>query len=97
MHQRGLKLGIYGDMGIKTCGGYPGNKFYLEIDAKTFAEWGVDSFKMDGCFSEDPEEFAISYPIMGQMLNRTNRPILFSCSWPDYLRGHNPEVISVMV
>lgn len=88
MHKRGLKLGIYGDMGTKTCGGYPGNKYYLETDARTFAEWGIDSFKMDGCFSE-PGEFDISYPIMGQWLNRTGRPILFSCSWPDYNPGTN--------
>ncbi|XP_076446539.1 alpha-N-acetylgalactosaminidase-like isoform X2 [Babylonia areolata] len=89
MHKRGLKLGIYGDMGYKTCGGYPGNKFYMEGDAMTFAEWGIDSFKMDGCFS-DVNEFPISYPIMGQWLNRTGRPILYSCSWPTYLFGHHP-------
>ena len=58
MHKRGLKLGIYGDMGTKTCGGYPGNKFYMEGDARTFAEWGIDSFKMDGCYSP-VDEFSI--------------------------------------
>ncbi|KAK7475299.1 hypothetical protein BaRGS_00033446 [Batillaria attramentaria] len=94
MHKRGLKLGIYGDMGTKTCGGYPGSKFYMQADAELFAEWGIDSFKMDGCFS-DPEEFPISYPIMSQWLNKTGRPILFSCSWPTYLYGRHPNYTAV--
>ena len=51
IHSKGLKFGTYGDMGFSTCGGYPGNKFTMEVDAQTFAEWGVDSFKMDGCFT----------------------------------------------
>ena len=52
MHKRGLKLGLYGDMGSKTCAGYPGSKFFMETDAMTIAEWGVDSFKVDGCYSD---------------------------------------------
>lgn len=94
MHKRGLKLGIYGDMGSKTCGGYPGSKFYMQADSELFAEWGIDSFKMDGCFS-DPEEFPIAYPIMSQWLNRTGRPILFSCSWPAYLYGSHPNYTAI--
>lgn len=49
MHKKGLKLGIYGDFGSKTCAGYPGSLNYLEKDANRFAEWGIDMFKMDGC------------------------------------------------
>ncbi|XP_033115560.1 alpha-galactosidase A-like [Anneissia japonica] len=52
VHSRGLKLGIYNDYGTKTCGGYPGSLGYLDVDAKTFAEWGVDMLKMDGCYSD---------------------------------------------
>jgi len=47
----GLKLGIYEDFGTFTCGGYPGSKFYLQKDADTFAAWGIDSVKLDGCYS----------------------------------------------
>lgn len=50
MHQRGLKLGIYEDVGTYTCGGYPGSQGYYEIDANTFASWGVDMLKLDGCY-----------------------------------------------
>ena len=42
-------------MGYVTCGGYPGSKFTMELDAQTFAEWGIDSFKMDGCASTDDD------------------------------------------
>ncbi|KAK8091234.1 glycoside hydrolase [Apiospora phragmitis] len=42
MHARGLKLGIYGDAGTQTCGGYPGSLGYEEVDAAAWSEWGVD-------------------------------------------------------
>ncbi|CAL1543439.1 unnamed protein product [Lymnaea stagnalis] len=90
VHSKGLKLGIYGDMGTLTCGGYPGSKFTLETDAQTFAEWGIDSFKMDGCYSTT-EDFTISYPIMEFYLNKTGRPILYSCSWPAYEQASFPD------
>jgi len=56
MHQRGLKLGIYEDFGTKTCAGYPGSEYYLQTDAQTFADWGVDLLKLDGCNS-DPHQY----------------------------------------
>ncbi|XP_059150953.1 alpha-N-acetylgalactosaminidase-like [Physella acuta] len=83
VHSKGLKLGIYGDMGTFTCGGYPGSKFTLETDATTFAEWGIDSLKLDGCYSTTTD-FTVAYPIMEFYLNKTGRPILYSCSWPAY-------------
>ena len=49
MHDRGLKLGIYEDIGSKTCAGFPGSRGHMEQDAKTFARWGVDMLKFDGC------------------------------------------------
>ena len=42
---RGLKFGIYGDIGTKTCGGYPGMQDHLQRDAQTYADWGVDYLK----------------------------------------------------
>lgn len=84
VHSKGLKLGIYEDFGIKTCGGYPGSKFYMELDAQTFADWGVDSLKLDGCYS-GIADMTEGYPIMEFYLNKTGRPILYSCSWPAYV------------
>lgn len=57
LHDRGLKLGIYGDMGTHTCGGYPGTPLdKVKIDAQTFADWEVDMFKYDGCYSDATEK-----------------------------------------
>lgn len=42
IHKLGFKLGIYGDAGDTTCGGYAGSLGHEELDAKTFAEWGID-------------------------------------------------------
>lgn len=47
-----MKFGIYEDFGVKTCGGFPGSEFYMQLDAKTFADWGVDLLKFDGCYSD---------------------------------------------
>nr|XP_057912665.1 alpha-N-acetylgalactosaminidase [Doryrhamphus excisus] len=92
MHNRGLKLGIYGDMGTHTCGGYPGTPLSkIEIDAQTFADWEVDMLKFDGCYSNATEQ-AQGYPQMSKALNATGRPIGYSCSWPAYQGGLPPKV-----
>jgi len=52
IHGKGLKFGIYGDFGTHTCGGYPGNEYYLQYDAETYANWTVDYLKLDGCNSD---------------------------------------------
>ena len=88
MHERGLRLGIYTDYGSATCEGYPGTDWaHQEIDAQTFADWGVDSVKVDGCNSNSSTMNA-AYPRFGEFLNKTGRPMLYSCSWPDYLNDH---------
>ncbi|KAM9782747.1 alpha-N-acetylgalactosaminidase [Neosynchiropus ocellatus] len=92
MHDRGLKLGIYGDMGSHTCGGYPGTPLdKIQIDAQTFADWEVDMLKYDGCYS-NAEQQAQGYPEMSKALNATGRPIGYSCSWPAYHGGLPPNV-----
>lgn len=41
------------DYGTATCEGRPGTPLkYQEVDANTYAEWGVDSVKVDGCNQE---------------------------------------------
>jgi len=95
IHSKGLKFGIYNDMGTETCGAYPGEckdeqctlPGYMGIDAATYAAWGVDSLKMDGCNSNHSSEVLdTAYIFMGDELNNTGRDILYSCSWPDYIR-----------
>lgn len=91
LHELGLKLGIYGDCGTKTCQMFPGQlKYenslrdnYFVKDAELFADWQIDSFKFDGC-NMRVENASVLCPPMGVALNQTNRPMLFSCSWPAY-------------
>ncbi|XP_003228708.3 alpha-N-acetylgalactosaminidase isoform X1 [Anolis carolinensis] len=92
VHSKGLKFGIYSDLGNATCAGYPGTTLEtIETDAQTFASWGVDMLKLDGCFSDSATK-AVGYPKMSAALNKTGRPIAFSCSWPAYEGGLPPKV-----
>ncbi|CAJ1058923.1 alpha-galactosidase A [Xyrichtys novacula] len=83
IHSKGLKLGIYADVGKNTCAGYPGSLGYYETDAQTFADWGVDLLKFDGCFMEW-KLLGEGYVNMSKALNKTGANILYSCEWPLY-------------
>jgi len=91
IHGMGLKLGIYGDMGTHTCGGYPGSMGFEKVDADMFASWGIDMLKYDGCYSNETQQ-EVGYPAMSKALNDTGRPFIYSCSWPAYQGGLPPEV-----
>ncbi|XP_039294947.1 alpha-N-acetylgalactosaminidase isoform X2 [Nilaparvata lugens] len=83
IHSKGLKFGLYEDYGTKTCEGYPGVIGHMQQDAAKFAEWGVDYVKLDGC-NADPKTYDHGYPEFGRYLRETNRPMVYSCSWPAY-------------
>jgi hypothetical protein len=94
VHAKGLKLGTYSDIGASTCGGFPamnvsavddqGPEPQYVRDVKMLAAAGIDSLKIDGC-NADPATMNITYPKLGAALNASGRPILYSCSWPDYV------------
>jgi alpha-galactosidase len=50
IHAVGLKFGMYSSAGKYTCGGYAGSLGFEEVDANTWAEWGVDYLKYDNCY-----------------------------------------------
>src|SRR6266545_5211094 len=85
VHERGLKLGLYGDAGTATCAGYPGSLGFEDIDAQTFAEWGVDYLKYDNCNNNSDgsrADYIRRYTAMGDALRATGRPIVYSvCEW----------------
>jgi len=85
MHDRDLKLGLYSDIGTKTCGGYIGMQDHLKLDANTFASWDIDMLKVDGC-NQDPAIMNSTYTELSSALNATGRDIVYSCSWPAYLQ-----------
>lgn len=84
IHSLGLKFGIYEDVGYKTCGGFPGSWQHEQLDATTFAKWGVDYVKLDGCYL-NLSRMDAAYELMGKSLNLTKRPMVYSCSWPFYI------------
>ncbi|KAJ5223303.1 hypothetical protein N7468_007845 [Penicillium chermesinum] len=49
VHDLGLKIGIYSSAGETTCAGYPASLGHEEVDAESFAEWGIDYLKYDNC------------------------------------------------
>ncbi|XP_041846454.1 alpha-galactosidase A [Melanotaenia boesemani] len=95
IHAKGLKLGIYGDVGKTTCAGYPGSLGYYETDAQTFADWGVDLLKFDGCFM-NWTLLGEGYMNMSKALNQTGKSILYSCEWPLYEWAfHKPNYTAI--
>jgi alpha-galactosidase len=42
-------MGIYSSAGTATCAGYPASLGYEDIDAASFAAWGIDYLKYDNC------------------------------------------------
>ncbi len=82
VHSKGLKFGMYSCAGNLTCAGYPGSFEHEFIDAKTFAEWGVDFLKYDYCYHSPIIHGKYLYRRMGLALENCGRDILFSaCSW----------------
>lgn len=71
-----MKLGIYSDMGTKTCKEYPGSEFYIQTDAQTFADWGVDMLKLDCCYGGSGMEIGLqpfsSVLVYGYLQNQAN-------------------------
>jgi alpha-galactosidase len=83
-HRKGMKMGIYNDVGEKTCMEYPGADGHFEIDAQTYADWEIDFLKFDYCFpiEEQKEKPWKDYTVMSKALNATGRPIVFAvCNW----------------
>jgi alpha-galactosidase len=81
VHGKGLKLGIYSSPGPRTCGGFEGSYAHEDIDAKTWAEWGIDYLKYDWCSAsriwKDSDMQAV-YQRMGKALEKAGRPMVYS-------------------
>lgn len=81
VHSKGLKFGIYTCCGTKTCGGRPGSYGFEAIDAKTYAEWGVDFIKEDWCNTNGLDS-RTQYKIMSEAIKASGRKMILSlCEW----------------
>ncbi len=85
VHSKGLKIGIYSDAAPLTCAGYTASLGFEELDAKTFADWGMDYLKYDYCHAPSDWKTAIErYEKMGNALKKSGRNIVFGiCEWGD--------------
>ncbi|RIB21710.1 Glycoside Hydrolase Family 27 protein [Gigaspora rosea] len=84
VHNKGLLFGIYGDAGTADCANRPGSLGFEELDAQTFADWGVDYLKYDNCHNNNIDPI-IRYSKMRDALKATNRPIYYSiCNWGEF-------------
>lgn len=83
LHERRMKLGLYASAGNQTCdsGGrpyaIPGSKDHYELDANTFASWGVDYVKLDWCGDIKTKvwEGKRAHVAFANAMNRTGRPM----------------------
>ncbi len=82
VHSKGLKFGMYSCDGTMTCARYPSSFDHEFIDAKTFADWGIDFLKYDNCNRPVNYSGRLLYKRMGLALANCGRDILFSaCNW----------------
>ncbi|MCX5384038.1 ricin-type beta-trefoil lectin domain protein [Streptomyces sp. NBC_00083] len=99
LHGRGLKFGIYEDAGSATCEGYPGSgrpqgggEDHFAQDTATFASWGVDYLKLDGCNmyvasgQTKEEAYREAYDREAEAIAASGRDIVFSESAPAYFQ-----------
>lgn len=51
IHSKGLKFGMYNDIGTNLCAGAAvGTCGYEDTDAQSYIDWGVDFLKVDNCY-----------------------------------------------
>lgn len=82
VHSLGFKFGMYSCAGVLTCGGYPASYDHEFIDARTFAEWGVDYLKYDFCNFPANADGKNRYATISMALKASGRDILLAaCNW----------------
>jgi|WetSurMetagenome_2_1015567.scaffolds.fasta_scaffold92417_2 hypothetical protein len=81
IHKKGLKFGIYECRGFLTCMKLPGSFKHEKQDMQTFASWGVDYIKLDGCYAERNGRLSsVELAIYRTSIDETGRPMVLSIS-----------------
>lgn len=106
LHERGMKFGVYSDAALRTCDNKFGSYLFEDIDARTYADWGVDFVKYDYCWVPelgigDPNKRPTAeylYGRMGKALKNSGRDIVFyMCNWgrtAPWKWGHNVDAVT---
>ncbi|KAK0103013.1 hypothetical protein ONS95_000803 [Cadophora gregata] len=90
LKELGFIPGIYTDAGKLSCGGYPGAFAYEAQDAQTFADWGFEYVKLDGCNmptgteAEYKSVYGRWHDVLEDIRQDTGNPMIFSESAPAY-------------
>ncbi|MFC5447123.1 discoidin domain-containing protein [Paenibacillus aestuarii] len=84
VHSKGMKIGIYTDIGQTGCS-YFGSYGYYQKDVDQFAEWGFDFIKLDACGGDAMGlDFKKQYAEFSQAIQNANpkRPMVLNiCEW----------------
>ena len=85
IHSKGLKFGMYNDIGTNLCAGAAvGTCGHEEVDAQSYVDWGVDFLKIDNCYYlwdnatfSNPENARFSFAprIRGISLDGLEKPV----------------------
>ena len=85
IHSRGMRFGIYLDVGNLTCAGFPGSFGHEELDVATIVAWGADYVWLDGCnFAGNASDYIAIYAHWGSLFNNSGRAIVWEASYPAY-------------
>jgi alpha-galactosidase len=77
VHGLGLKIGLYTNGGAYTCTGGPGSLMTEDLDAMTFASWGIDYVKIDWCHT-DYLDTEVLYRRFANAVTAIGRPMVLS-------------------
>ena len=84
-HARGLRFGIYLDVGVRTCSGFPGSFGFEDVDVATIVSWGADYVWLDGCnYAGNYTAYLATYRAWGARFSAAPRPIVWEASLPAY-------------
>ena len=100
IHEKGLKFGMYNDVGSKLCSGLEvGTCGYEDVDTEDYVRWNIDYIKVDNCYNEwdnatfsNPEnaKFTFAPNIRGIKLKKTDGTLVSEYSAPQegIITGH---------
>ena len=78
IHALPMKFGLYTAMGAQTCGKFAASCGHEALDAKTYAEWGVDFVKDDACGNCGTDTTLEAYAAMQQGIWASGRSMVLS-------------------
>ncbi len=83
VHSKGFKFGLYTTGSTNTCSYFNGSYGYENLDAQTYAGWGVDFVKYELCsqpwYESWPHQQACAVRMAKALMN-SGRPMVFSYS-----------------